>query len=228
MNFDILFENKNLIAIDKPSGFLSVPSRWGAQDKRPCLGTLLQQQLGQQIYPVHRLDEETTGVILYAKTKELHKVLNAAFENHTLTKIYQAICEINSNSEAPKMGELLKDQILRGKKRSYTSPVGQNAETLVLNTNSISTELLGLELKPLTGRSHQLRFQLSSRGFAILGDVLYGSKLSLGTNCYLPKASLIENSIALRAIRLDLTAIKNRIEKFDIPLFFQVEQNLFY
>jgi tRNA pseudouridine32 synthase/23S rRNA pseudouridine746 synthase len=228
MNFDILFENKNLIAIDKPCGFLSVPSRWGDKDQRPCLGTILQKALGAQIFPIHRLDEETTGVILYSKSKELHKILNAAFEKHQLVKIYQALCEKTGSAPNLISGEYLKAKLLRGKKRTYISPVGQHAETLIEKYCLIENKYHGYELKPLTGRSHQLRFQLSSKGYPILGDLLYGSKIVPYKNdVVFPKSSICQNGIALRAISLDLSPIKNQVEKFGLPLVFQVAQKLF-
>ena len=228
MNFDILFENEHLIVVDKPCGFLSVPSRWGNTDERPCLGTALQAHLGLQIYPIHRLDEETSGVILYSKSKELHKILNAAFEKHELVKIYQAVCERQIDACDFKIGEHLEDKVLRGKKRTYQSPAGQHAETVIEKINLLENPFWGFELKPLTGRSHQIRFQLSSRGYSIIGDFLYGAKQdTVGKYVVFPNASLPNKGIALRAIKLDLAPIKNRLEKFNIPICFQVGQNLF-
>lgn len=226
MRFDILFENKFLIVVDKPAGFLSVPSRWGDQDARPCLGTILQKQLGVQIFPLHRLDEETSGVIAYAKDKSLHKLLNQAFENHQVQKIYQAISENPSRLTPINAGTLMKDKILRGKKRSYISPVGQNAETKILACSYYKEQFLSWELQPLTGRSHQLRFQLSSRNFPILADRLYGAQNDPIETFYLPAESLKEHSIALRAQSLNLELIKDKIKAFEIPTYFQVTHKL--
>jgi tRNA pseudouridine32 synthase/23S rRNA pseudouridine746 synthase len=226
LKFDILFENKFLLVIDKPAGFLSVPSRWGAQDARPCLGTLLQKELGVQIFPLHRLDEETSGVIAYAKDKSLHKILNQAFENHQVQKIYQAISENPSRLAPISAGTLMKDKILRGKKRSYISPVGQNAETKILACSYYKDQFLSWELQPLTGRSHQLRFQLSSRNFPILADKLYGAQTDQLETFYLPSESLKEHSIALRSQSLNFEPISKQIAAFEIPTFFQVSHKL--
>ena len=76
MKFDIIFQNDHLIAINKPAGLLSIPDRFG---KDPSLKTLLQEQLGK-IYTVHRLDKDTSGVIVFAKDEETHKDLSQKFE----------------------------------------------------------------------------------------------------------------------------------------------------
>lgn len=199
MNFHILFENQNVVIVDKPGGWLSTPGRF-PNDPRPCLGLALQDELKIQMFPVHRLDEETTGVIIYAKNKGAHKTLNQWFENHRVRKTYEAFTS-GTFEEAQKIGSELNNKILRGKKRSYESPVGQQAHTHVEFVKRIT---LGLywNLTPTTGRSHQLRFQLASRGFPIIGDTLYGSKENFFKEVGLPPRSVREHTIALRAVSL--------------------------
>lgn len=81
---EIIFENDDLIAINKPSGLLSIPDRIQSQ---PSLKDILQQRKGN-ILTVHRLDKETSGVILFAKNELTHKVLSQQFENRETTKYY--------------------------------------------------------------------------------------------------------------------------------------------
>lgn len=221
MNFHILFENQNVIIVNKPGGWLSTPARF-TNDTRPCLGLTLQNELKIQIFPVHRLDEETTGVIVYAKNKESHRVLNQWFENHRVQKTYEAFTSGNIEA-AQKIGSELKNKILRGKKRSYESPAGQQAHTHV---EGVKRTDLGLywTLKPTTGRSHQLRFQLASRGFPIIGDALYGSTEIFFSDINLPVRSIRENTIALRAISLNFPSDKAR-EDLGLPA--QVHTNSF-
>ncbi|HMN69804.1 MAG TPA: pseudouridine synthase, partial [Bdellovibrionales bacterium] len=70
---NIVFENENLIAVDKPHGWLTTPAR-SADDPRPCLGRELQAAVGSQVYPVHRLDFEVGGLVLFARTAQAHRV----------------------------------------------------------------------------------------------------------------------------------------------------------
>jgi len=72
MKLDIIFQNEHFIAINKPAGLLSIPDRFG---KDPSLKTLLQEQLGK-IYTVHRLDKDTSGLIIFAKDEVTHKDLS--------------------------------------------------------------------------------------------------------------------------------------------------------
>src|SRR5687767_14078172 len=83
----IVFENKELIAVNKPPGLLTIPDREG---KDISLKTLLQESYGE-IFTVHRLDRETTGLIVFAKNLETHKHLSQQFENRETEKYYNGL-----------------------------------------------------------------------------------------------------------------------------------------
>jgi tRNA pseudouridine32 synthase/23S rRNA pseudouridine746 synthase len=205
----IIFENSHFAVIDKEACVLSVPARTGAADPRPVAGLLLQEQLGIQIFPVHRLDFEVSGLLLFAKTKKAHSAANSWFENKEVQKTYIAL----STGLAPSTQEFeWKSQILRGKKRAYESPVGKRSVTLAkyLPQKTTREGYLFWELNPVTGRSHQLRFDLSRHGFAILGDRLYGSPVDWST---------VPGAIALQAqsMRFPIAA-----KDFDLPLELEV------
>ncbi len=202
----IIFENQHFVVCDKPSGVLSTPSRFECTDSRGCLGTELQSTLGVQIYPVHRLDFEVSGLVMYAKSAEAHRIANAWFENKQVQKTYRALTTVQdfshipSNVENPRTKIDLtkqtsfewKAKILRGKRRAYESPQGKSSLTIANFLGSNEQGYLQWDLQPVTGRSHQLRFDLSRHGFPIVGDELYGSKVEFGS-C----------SIALRSYRID-------------------------
>lgn len=216
----IVFENPFFVICDKPSGVLSTPSRHEDQDSRFCLGTALQKELKVQIFPVHRLDYEVSGLVMYAKTAESHRVANSWFENKQVQKTYRALTTGQDFSHIPVQVEnprtliqLEKEncfewrsRILRGKKRAFVSPQGKDSLTIArfLGLNSLGQQKW--DLQPITGRSHQLRFDLSRNGFPILGDQLYGSKSKW----------ISENAIALRSFSIDF---KNapRVEQFSLP-----------
>lgn len=187
---NIVFENNDFIACDKPAGVLSTPDRF--KSDRPCLGLELQKQKNIQIFPVHRLDLEVSGLILYAKNARAHKTSQNWFVKKQLQKKYKALTLGQDFSHWPndipaarekleltsKTEFLWKMKILRGKRRSFESPHGDPAETRAIFVSQ-KDQILEWELYPITGRSHQLRLELSRHGFPILGDHLYGSKTKL-------------------------------------------------
>ena len=87
----VVFENENFIVCDKPPGVLSVPDRLGAKSERLCLGTEIERQKNIRIFPVHRLDFEVSGLIIYAKNKNAHKMSQEWFLKKQITKKYQAL-----------------------------------------------------------------------------------------------------------------------------------------
>lgn len=223
----IIFENQDLIAVDKPALWLSVPSRMGEKDQRTVVGIELQKQKGR-IFPVHRLDEEVSGLLLFARSEKAQKISQAWFEQKQIHKTYQAYASKNWDSEFPEQflpqkplfpGDLeegrefhWKSRIQRGKRRSFESPHGDEAIT---DAKYLGESEKGMKwlLHPKTGRSHQLRFEMFKRGFPIIGDKLYGS----GEEWHEP-------GIALRAMSLDLSEIENRL---GLPTLLQLEDGYF-
>jgi tRNA pseudouridine32 synthase/23S rRNA pseudouridine746 synthase len=178
MQINVIFENSHVVIVDKPAGWLSVPSRQGEDDLRPCLGKLLEKQLSCKIWPVHRLDLEVTGLILFAKTAEAHKAANKWFELHEVIKTYEAWTRDSSDFPALGVWTVWESVILRGKKRSFEAPHGKLAKTnakLCERTTVRDLPIAVWNLQPLTGRSHQLRFELAKRQRPIIGDALYGN-----------------------------------------------------
>lgn len=207
----VVFENAAFVVVDKPAGWLSVPSREGAADERPCVGIELQEQIDLRLWPVHRLDLEVSGLLCFAKSAEAHRAASVWFEGRTVTKSYAAWVaesELLSPGAIPDTSlQRWESRLLRGKKRAYEHEVGKIAitEARCLGGHpAAAAGALGVpctavqrwELHPLTGRAHQLRYEMSRRIGPILGDALYGSKLSFE-----------RGGIALRAVELDFTAI---------------------
>ncbi len=197
MSLKIIFQNEFFVAVEKEAGWLTTPARFGEKDPRPVLGLELQRELKRQVFPVHRLDFEVSGLVLYALDAKAHSQANTQFESKKVQKTYKALTE-NKNPVAPKEGETFewKARILRGKKRAFESPHGKpsltQAQFVGLGAWPVFGEGLMWELKPVTGRSHQLRFDLSRHGFPIVGDVLYGAAAE----------SAPENQIALRSEKI--------------------------
>lgn len=192
----VVFENPELILVDKPAGMLSVPGRF-ADDPRPVLGRLLEAQLGRRLWPVHRLDFEVSGIMAFALNAAAHKKLNAAFERREVHKTYQALTKAAGDLPRGVHFEW-RSRILRGKKRSYESPHGQEAITHAewrregASPRAGDVRLREWWLTPLTGKPHQLRFEMFKQGLPIAGDALYGSDVAWDGD-----------GIALRATRIE-------------------------
>lgn len=192
---DVIFKHEEWILVRKTPLLLSVPGRSGPSgpDPRPSLGRLLEEHLERRVYPVHRLDYGVGGIMLFALSPRAQRIFSAAFEEGRILKTYEALTT-GSGDIPPSPFE---NKLVRGKKRSFEAPYGKPALTLAEPTGSLQispTETaLSWQLRPLTGRPHQLRVQLAMRGFPILGDTLYGG---------LERAPFVGGSIALRATSL--------------------------
>ncbi len=216
MMIEIIFENENFIICDKPAQTLSTPDRHHSD--RPCLGLELQKKFNIQIYPAHRLDFEVSGLIIYAKNKKAHQVSQDWFLKKRISKKYIALTRAQDFSHWPENIQterelisssdeqtfLWKTQIQRGKRRSYESAYGDWAHTKATMQPGLNG-LIQWQLYPLTGKPHQLRLELSRRGFPIIGDELYGSLIKITPDIW------SYGTVALRAVEIDLSALDQRL-----------------
>ncbi|MBS0624912.1 MAG: RluA family pseudouridine synthase [Verrucomicrobia bacterium] len=166
----IIFEDRYLIAIDKPVGLLSVPLD-DSSSKRHALGLLRLHYMTDQIYAVHRIDRETSGALLFARGKESEERLKDLFEKHDLKREYLAIVE---GRMAQDKGTWESNLIELPNLSVVESPEGKTAITHyeVLRRSPKYTYLrLILE----TGRKHQIRVHCQSAGHPVVGDMRYGS-----------------------------------------------------
>lgn len=181
LQLEVLFEDEYLAAIHKPAGILV------SGNKFKTIANALTQNLRQSNLsdatspqPVHRLDYETTGILLVGKTSSSIRALNKMFENKEIEKNYFAVA-------IGKMDE-------RGKIISQIDDKPSESEYIVIESvPSMRFEQLNLvKLQPLTGRRHQLRKHLLSIGNPILGDKKYGIEklILMGKGLYLHAFSL--------------------------------------
>jgi len=181
----------------------------GERDPRPCLGRHLEREWGVRLFPIHRLDFEVSGLVLYAFDAESHRAANHWFEARWITKVYEAFTETQTEDQLDVTVEW-RSQILRGKRRAYESELGQWAITRARCLGKIDNSAwLRWNLEPLTGRPHQLRYELSKQGFPIVGDKLYGAQTDWK-----------HEGIALRAIKLGFGPVKERLglpENLSVP-----------
>jgi 23S rRNA pseudouridine1911/1915/1917 synthase len=184
MNLARLFEDNHCLAVNKPAGLLSQADHSG----EPSLLDLVRQDLKTRyrkpgnVYVglLHRLDRPTSGVVLLAKTSKAASRLSAQFRSGRISKLYWAIVE---GAVAEPAGQWV-DHLQKDRRLNRVDIVEEGNE--LARTARVDFEVLErwgrytkVALRPTTGRSHQLRAQLASRGLPILGDRKYGSKKSL-------------------------------------------------
>lgn len=157
----VIFENENVIVFNKPSGFLSMQK--GEFSPEPSIA-----DFG---FPAHRLDRDTSGVIIVAKNLDTRQMLQRQFQTRAVKKTYLAITNHKLKTKAAKIDL----PIARNLKRPTTfivDPAGRPAVTFYRVLKETGNYTL-VELKPLTGRTHQLRVHLNYLGAPILGDRFY-------------------------------------------------------
>jgi tRNA pseudouridine32 synthase / 23S rRNA pseudouridine746 synthase len=169
----ILHEDAQLLVLDKPAGLLSVPGK--LEGRQDCLLTRLQAARWDALL-VHRLDCDTSGVILFARTKQAQGFLGQEFEHRRAQKTYIArvhgqIAGDHGTIDLP----LGSDWDYRP--RQKVTPDGRSAQTDWQVTSRSDTETR-VRLTPHTGRSHQLRVHLLALGHPILGDQIYAPETS--------------------------------------------------
>lgn len=204
----IVFQNENLVVVDKPAAVLTTPSR-DPRDPRPCLGRDLQSRMDRRIWPVHRLDFDVGGLVIFALNPEAHTRSQSWFEHGQVGKFYEAIAAagpIVDIGVEPDQWREWSCPIVRGKRRSFVADHGVRAVT---RARVMDPTRNLWELQPVTGRPHQLRVHMARFASPIVGDRLYGWA-----------GEFAGTGIALRAVRLDFSRIDDRL---GLPEFLTVK-----
>ena len=211
MPLSIIYEDESLLVLDKPSGLVVHP---GAGHKK---GTLTHGLLGRggplsdvagagRPGIVHRLDKDTSGLLLVAKNNQAHRGLASQFESRSLSKTYTALVKgrvefQEGHVDAP----IGRDISSRTKMAIRDDETARYAVTFYQTVKRFRDATL-LLVKPETGRTHQIRVHLASLGHPVLGDTLYGSPKPVGR-------------LALHASKIEFShPITGKILSFESPL----------
>lgn len=170
-DLEILYEDNELIAVNKPAGMLTIPDRYNKA--LPNLRTVLSEKF-ENIFIVHRLDKETSGVIIFAKNADAHRELNLQFMDiMKLKKIYHAVLEgVVVDDEFSIDIPIMPDPRKVG--RSIPSARGKDSLT-VLKVLERFKKSTFVELNLVTGRHHQIRVHCAAIGHPLLVDEMYGN-----------------------------------------------------
>lgn len=165
---EIISENEHFIAVNKPSGLLSIPDRLGQE---LSLKDLLKEKKGD-IFTVHRLDRDTSGVIVFAKTETAHKQLSQLFEGRDMEKyyvglVYGTMVNTSGNIDAPIMEHPGKST----KMMTHAKGKPSSTDYTVMESFRLFS---WVEFRIHTGRTHQIRVHMQHAGHSIVCDEIYG------------------------------------------------------
>ena len=202
----ILYEDRSVIAIDKPAGWMLVPFSW--QKTTRNLQAAITSSVGARSFWaksrnlkflqfIHRLDADTTGILLFGKSPGAVRTFGDLFESRKMEKVYLAVVEgIPKQPEWNCTLKLIPNSNEIGKVR-VDERNGKSAETFFKVLESHDGRTL-IEAHPVTGRTHQIRVHLAQSGFPIANDPLYGT----GTKLDKKAQKELRFPIGLRAVSL--------------------------
>ncbi|WP_303002667.1 RluA family pseudouridine synthase [uncultured Dialister sp.] len=175
---DILYEDENLLAVNKPAGLLSLDVTGRTEDTMlDRVNSLLAERGEKTAYPVHRIDFNTSGILLLAKNGRAGEILDRMIKERKIRKSY--LCVVKGRP-SPDKGRL-ENQLFKDAKKNrvyvaeHTVKGSKTAITdyrVIVSRNGLSL----VECHLLTGRTHQIRCQMAHAGHPLLGDDKYGSK----------------------------------------------------
>ncbi|MCO6555942.1 MAG: tRNA pseudouridine(65) synthase TruC [Gilliamella sp.] len=181
--FEILYQDDDLIAINKPSGWL-VHRSWLDKNETVVVMQTLRDQIGQHVFPIHRLDRPTSGVLLFALSSDVARIMSEEFAKKQIEKTYHAIVRGYVEGEAVIDYPLVEELDKIADKFTNKNKPAQDAVTFYKSISKIEVPIkVGkfetarysfVELKPQTGRKHQLRRHMKHIFHPILGDSKHG------------------------------------------------------
>lgn len=192
-NIDIVFENNNFVAVNKPAGMLSVPDRTQSEIS---LKDILIEKYGT-IFTVHRLDKETSGIILFAKDEISHKYLSKAFEEKTVEKYYVGLVHGTPPQSGTIDGPIMEHPVQKG--LMIVNRKGKPSLTDYELQESFGKYSL-VKFRIHTGRTHQIRVHAKNIGYPIACDPLYGDGKPILLSSIKKKYNLSKNEEEERPI----------------------------
>lgn len=216
MRPDIIFENKHFVAVNKPSGLLSIPDRLG---KEFSLKDVLKYFFGE-IYTVHRLDKDTSGIIVFAKDEDSHKQLSQLFEGREVEKFYLGLVHGKLIAESGSIDAAIMEHPGKtGKMVTHVKGKVSLTDYQVLESFRLYS---WLQFQIHTGRTHQIRVHMQHIGHPIVCDELYGDPKPVLLSALKKKFKLSKNAEEERPLMARLALHSHKLsftlngERFDL------------
>lgn len=166
---EIIFEDDELVFVNKPSGMLSIPDRYATE--LPNVYNLLQIKF-ENIFTVHRLDRETSGLICFAKNEAMHKAMNQLFQKRDVGKYYYVIVNGVMNHDEG----IIEKPIAQNKIDSSKMIIAKRGKESTTHYKVLERfkDVTVVEAQIKTGRTHQIRVHFEALGYPLLVDKVYG------------------------------------------------------
>ena len=195
MKVAIIFENDDFVAVNKEAGMLTIPDRH--DDTQPSLYRILSQRYGK-IFIVHRLDRDTSGLILFAKNEATHKYLSQLFEQRNIEKRYLGIVRGNM----PEKKGVVNEPIGEHPSRKGVMIISRKGKPSLTNYEVLEDygifSLVQFDIH--SGRTHQIRVHTQSLGHPIICDAVYGDGKAILLSSFKKKYKLSQHDLEERPI----------------------------
>jgi RluA family pseudouridine synthase len=174
-SFSVVYKDEDIVVLNKQSGLLVAADRWDSD--APRLDVLATKELcgeGERLYAVHRIDQDTSGLVIYARTDVAHRTLSMAFENREVEKTYHALVHGRPDWDELEVTDPLRADGDAKHRTVRDKHNGKDARTIFRFIGACGP-YSWIEAKPITGRTHQIRVHLALSGLTIACDPLYGN-----------------------------------------------------
>ncbi len=210
MFMDVIYVDSFILVANKPAGLATIPGGW--EDDSDSLVKTLETDYGR-LWIVHRLDKVTSGLVVFARTAEVHRSLSIQFEHHAIKKVYHAIVVGSPAWDEHTARHPLRINVGHSHRTVVDNSQGKPSETTFKVLERFNGYAL-LAAIPATGRTHQVRVHAYALGHPLLGDTLYSA----------PETDLILRP-ALHALSLEFN-LDNQPRNFSAPYPTDFEQAL--
>ena len=221
-DFSLIFENDDFIAVDKASGFLTIPDRH--DDSQASLYTSLNKIYGK-VFIVHRLDKDTSGLLLFAKNEEMHRHLSQLFEKRNIEKYYLGIVKGAFKQPSGTINEAIAEHpYLKGQMTVSKKGKPSVTDYRVLEDHGIYSLV---EFNIHSGRTHQIRVHMKFAGHPLIADSVYGDGKPVLLSSFKKKFKLslkeeeerpLVNRLGLHSNKLIFKDIQGQKHELEAPL----------